>query len=991
MTNPRSDELSKKTLADDLKHKLGIEQDLNFEQLVDFGLKKQGKEAFVPWLNRIMNYSNKKVPEYYKTLTTLGIKYVVETHYSSLFRLEVAESEDCRKYKFYNRDDDFLFHEDAQIFISLFGNAEYNKEKLILSQNDFNGFFSDSNSISSSLRSIFKNTILFIDFDPTSDRFKRIYDFICQRNGQYPSEAFLVTSTHINQLSYGSAENLTVICSDAYEYLDTLAFQLSRTDPIADSTAHMSSALPQVPYKYLHSFEQTENAVFFGREKEISELFLRVRGAKQITMLTSLSGYGKTSMINAGLIPALRKTNDYDIYYVRSGNDPWKSIVRDAFHEDPQSFSLDALDILHFSVKKYQLVIVDQFEECFINTSQDSLNEIDARMNALLDRFPTISLLISIRQDFFTYLTKFKFLSEAQINSTYYLNPLNTLSALDAIIKPTSFEKYNFSYENGLADQIVNDLSVQGDGGIPCVDPSQLQIVCYFLYQELQNRNELIISAEIYNELGKANGILENYIDESLKRYDDKRQLLGKEILKCLVSSMKTRISKSSQEICLEMMSNSRFAPTLENEVKYMLDNLVNARLVQTRTISEGKQVFELTHEYIIRKINEWMDAETLKFKEVCELFRVEYRKWFLYKTIMPLSLYEEVQKYRNRIDFRPEEKSYLLLCLISYAKQDKDAMKYWISQNKGNPYCETDLIYAISNFKSKKRIFSGILLSVLCPEDRVFKKIYDFFSENINPHLLEVEKEIRNLGEEINEGFLRNMQNFLNRARAAGMCPITSNNSVRLGLSSKDRDSLVKKFDLGNKMKPFFPKNVRTVSLSFYQIDMYTVTNKQYAEFDENFHYDEEYENYPVVGINFEQASAYAHWWGKDLPTEDEWEYAARGGDFRFFPWGDDWDYEAELKKEEADKRCNTSLTGTDGARSVNEYPKGTSPFGCFNMSGNVWEWTKTRASESIDRLIVKGGSWSQLGIMPWTWYRYSYSPKNGYQNVGFRCVLRG
>ena len=439
-----SNELSKSKLTIELKKILSISSDLSFEQVIDFALRTQGKETFIPLLNRIMSRNSNRSPGYYNLFEKLGIKYVVDAHYSPIWRNEIIDNGMVGNYLFYNRYEDFSFSEDKQIIISLFGDTEYNKDKLIISQNDFNGFFANANSISPSLRSIFKSTILFVDFDPNSDRFKSIYDFICQQNGKYPSEAFLVSGTAAKQLAYGSDENLTIIQADAYDYINGLVSQLKSSIPILYTGDNDEKTLPQVPYKYLHSYEQNEYMIFFGREKEISELFLRVRGARQIAMLTALSGYGKTSMINAGLIPALKKTNDYDVYYIRSGNNPWKSIINEVFHKDPDTIMFDNLNIKQLSEKKYQLIIIDQFEECFVDSTVETLSEIDNRMMQLLHFFPTISLLISIRQDFFTCLTKFKFLNDAQINSTYNLEPLTYISAVEAIKRPTEFEEYKF-------------------------------------------------------------------------------------------------------------------------------------------------------------------------------------------------------------------------------------------------------------------------------------------------------------------------------------------------------------------------------------------------------------------------------------------------------------------------------------------------------------------------------------------------------------------
>lgn len=985
--NDRSDELSKDKLVYELSKKLFAPNNLSFEQIIDWGLRNQGKEKFVPCLNRIMSQNGYKAPGYYKIFEEIGIKYVVNAHYAPLWRNEISDNY-IKNYSFYNRDQDFSFAEDKQIIISLFGDTEYNKEKLILSQNDFNGFFTNASSISPSIRSIFKNTILFIDFDPNSDRFKSIYDFICQQNGKYPSEAFLISNTPAEQLAYGPhVENLSIIQSDAFNYISDIASYIKEIAPISNINVEDENILPQVPYKYLQSYEQNEHGIFFGREKEIDELCLRVRGAKQISMLTSPSGYGKTSVINAGLIPKLKKTNDYDIYYIRSGSNPWISIIKDVFHEDVDSFILDNIVINQLSEKRFQLIIIDQFEECFVDSNPETLIQINNAMSQLLDHFPTISLLISIRQDFYTYLFKFKFLSVAQINSTYSLDPLTYLSAIDAIKKPTKFTIYNFSYEDGLVEKIIKDLSASEENENLSIDPSQLQIVCYFLYQELKNRKTSVITEKIYNDLGKANGILENYIDQSLKNSDEKRQRLGKEILQCLVSSMKTKISKTAKAIYLELISKVES----ENDIKNMMEWLVNVRLVRTRTIDENEKVYELTHEYIIKKISEWVDTETWKLKEISELFRATYKNWILYHAIMPKNQYDEIWKFHDKINFLPQEKSYVLLCLISYGEYSKEELGYWINENKNNSYCNEDLTYAMKEFTGRKRIFAGVLLSVLYPTENTFNTIYKTLSQNINPHLSAVEDEINALGEIISTDFSKKMHDLLNQARTAEMCIVEANKSVRLGLSKRKRNKIIKEQDIGNRLKPYFPNGEHFANFSNFRIDIYTVTNKMYAEFDENHHYTKEQADYPVVNITFEQAKAFAHWWGKDLPTEDEWEYAARGIDFRFYPWGDNWDYEVEKNKAESEKKCNTSLTGTDGARSAKDYKNGISPFGCFNMSGNVWEWTKTEVSDNPKKLVVKGGSWSMLGIMPWTWYRFSYSPKNGYHNVGFRCVLRG
>jgi len=127
-----------------------------------------------------------------------------------------------------------------------------------------------------------------------------------------------------------------------------------------------------------------------------------------------------------------------------------------------------------------------------------------------------------------------------------------------------------------------------------------------------------------------------------------------------------------------------------------------------------------------------------------------------------------------------------------------------------------------------------------------------------------------------------------------------------------------------------------QTVYLDAYYIDRYEVTNRQWAQVFPDYTYPEGEGNYPVTGINFRQATAYAKAIGKRLPTEMEWEKAARGPEGREYPWGNEF----------RSGRCNSAeredLT-VPRLEPIGKFRNGVSPYGCFDMAGNAYEWTST------------------------------------------------
>lgn len=163
-------------------------------------------------------------------------------------------------------------------------------------------------------------------------------------------------------------------------------------------------------------------------------------------------------------------------------------------------------------------------------------------------------------------------------------------------------------------------------------------------------------------------------------------------------------------------------------------------------------------------------------------------------------------------------------------------------------------------------------------------------------------------------------------------------------------------------------------IYLAGYWIDKTPVTNAEYKRFlDANpkhpvpfvneswatpYNWDEKKraypagkENHPVVLISWHDAKAYADWAGKELPTEQEWEKAARGTDGREYPWGSEW----------RGGYANTDEAGMGGTSPVGQFsPRGDSPYGCVDMAGNIWEWTDSPNRGGDDtRRVVRGGSW--------------------------------
>jgi iron(II)-dependent oxidoreductase len=217
--------------------------------------------------------------------------------------------------------------------------------------------------------------------------------------------------------------------------------------------------------------------------------------------------------------------------------------------------------------------------------------------------------------------------------------------------------------------------------------------------------------------------------------------------------------------------------------------------------------------------------------------------------------------------------------------------------------------------------------------------------------------------------------------------------------------------FQMGTSSGRDDEKPMHFVYTSAYFIDKFEVSNAQYMEFidatgrakpkywqDENFNSPDA----PVVGVDWHDAMEYAKWKNRRLPTEAEWEKAARGNDGRLWPWGDKWKkgfvpYFVNISGEEDQYKFTAPVT---------YYESGASPFGLFNTAGNVWEWCLDwylkdyyRISPEINppgpesgsatMKSLRGGSWANSIDSVRVVQRARNLPNTKNEIYGFRTVL--
>ncbi|MES2277890.1 MAG: SUMF1/EgtB/PvdO family nonheme iron enzyme [Bacteroidota bacterium] len=743
-------------------------------------------------------------------------------------------------------------------------------------------------------------------------------------------------------------------------------------------TEQLVSENSRSPYKFLDSFSEFDSDLFFGRRMATEQLIRKIKNEK-FTVVFGIGGVGKTSLIRAGVIPNLLKQGVIPLYIRLSGEDPllsvrlgiheWLSKSGKNLAEIKRELPLDgSLDGMLASVEDFigrEIVLfIDRFEQLFLSHDFTRQEDFEAQVQSLVNNASSNThIVIILREDFFPELDNFKSWNNIYQNR-FRLKSLSAEEAMEAIVSPAS--RLGITFEQGLPETILKELNEDKD----TIFPPQLQIICEQLFRKL-GRTDKLLKLSLYEDMGGAKQIIAEYLEDILDQFDSQSRTAAKAILRSMVDSRFSSVAISLQE-AKDVVNEVMEWP--EQRVEAVLQTLIEERLLKK---GDSEKPYELTHEYLISRIREWIDLDALHIKEARELLKNNSFNWKQYGIAIDKKALDLINAYRDKLLIDAAQLSFMLSAAIKF---DFD-ITYWLKRVKNEKTSIDHLQDIVLQSEGTEQAYACIVLLYLFEEielknAELHDKIWVVIEKNANPNIKPFMSKVAESDAPFSPLIIKRIRELVEKDTLSNMSFVPQG-TFSMGMPEKE----IGVFVANGAPAIFFEgkSSVKVLDLPAYLIDKFLVTNKEFKEFDNNHTYPAGLEEHPATNINWYHAREFAKWKAKELPSEEMWEKAARGTDGRIFPWGQEWDA----------NKCNTRLSGISGTTQVDKYPAGISPYGCYDMAGNVWEWTDVWKEEGKS-ILVKGGSWSKMKILPWCAYQFDYDAQEGLQNVGFRCIRK-
>lgn len=396
--------------------------------------------------------------------------------------------------------------------------------------------------------------------------------------------------------------------------------------------------VPARPYKFLASFEADDEAIFFGRDVELTRLGARVL-AHPITLIYGESGAGKTSLVQAALAPRLRRAG-HKVTITRVFDDPLAEICAAAglpaepAAERPRRIAEEA------RAGQLLVVFLDQIEELFLRFPRAARERIAADLRAALDLAEGhLRLVLCLRADHLARLGELKEILPLSLEIGLWLEPLSSAAARAAVEGPAAL--HGVSVEPALLDALLADLMGEG------VDPPQLQLVCDALW-EARAPGQPSLGLADYRALGEARDILARHLRATLDGLPPADQSPARDLLKAMVTAHDTRSVKRLADL-------ARGAGLAEERARRLLETLARLRLVRPIQREDGVW-FELTHEVLAAEIGRSLSEDDRRIQRVRELLEQGVRGYDQLGLLLSRAQLAVVEPLRHRLELSPAE-----------------------------------------------------------------------------------------------------------------------------------------------------------------------------------------------------------------------------------------------------------------------------------------------------------------------------------------------
>ena len=382
-----------------------------------------------------------------------------------------------------------------------------------------------------------------------------------------------------------------------------------------------------LPYPGLRPYTEEEKTKFFGRDVDTEILIDKIL-TNRLTLLFAASGVGKSSLLQAAVIPHLRSKTGENltvVYHIDWVSDPVMSLydavlqtlrTKELLSEDSgeNDFGEKLPDLLAFCsvfARPPLVLILDQFEEFFrYQRHQTGFRTfIDQLTTVITDKSLPVHLVLSMREDFALELNAFKpKLPTILFENFHRLEKLGRQAVHDAIIIPA--EQRGFIYEPELLEKLLTDLLSREMDRQPnspigelleTVEPPYLQIVCAQLWNLNKNDLEQTLRLTSYEKAGRAKGILKNYLDEVLQKFSFAEKQLASQAFDHLVSLRGVKMAYTAQGLA-ELLRVD------EKELAKVLERLEKIAVLR-RQQRQDELWYELYHDMFSGSIEDWNNA----------------------------------------------------------------------------------------------------------------------------------------------------------------------------------------------------------------------------------------------------------------------------------------------------------------------------------------------------------------------------------------------